>query len=99
MSISIKEQTNDVFVVTVAGKATTAHEVTVTDKMLRDLTNDRTGKTRLLEFSLKFLLDREPNTSILSSFEITVISQYFPDFTKEVIRWCVLGYLSVVSLA
>ena len=91
MSISIKKQTDDVFVVAVAGKVTTAHEVTVTDKMLRDLTNDRTDKTRLLEFSFKFLLDREPNTSIMSSFEITTISRYFPDYTQEVSRWCDAG--------
>ena len=74
MSISIKKQTDDVFVVTVAGKVTTVHKVTVTDKMLSDLTKNRIDKTRLLELSFKFLLDREPNTSIKSSFEITVIS-------------------------
>ena len=91
MSISIKKQTDDDFVVTVAGKVTTAHEVTITGKMLRDLTNGRTEKKRLLEFSFKFLLDREPNASIMSSFEITVNSQYFPDYKKEVSRWCDAG--------
>ena len=55
MPTSIKKQTDDVFVVTVVGKVTTVHEVTVTDKMLSDLTQNRTDKTRLLELSFKFL--------------------------------------------
>ena len=79
---------NDVFIVTVVSSVTTSHGVTVTDKMLSGLTNDRTDKTRLLEFSFKFLLDREPNTSMMSSFEVTIISRYFPDYTQEVSRWC-----------
>ena len=91
MSISIKKQKDDVFVVTVAGKLTTAHKVTITDKMFRDLTNGRTNKTRLLDVSFKFLLEREPDTSIMSSLEITIISRYFPDFAQEVSRWCDAG--------
>jgi len=32
----------------------------------------------------KFLLEREPNTSILSEFDITVIKRYFPEYEKEI---------------
>jgi hypothetical protein len=88
MTISIKKQTEDVFVVTVAGNATTTHTVTVTDESLTDLADDNATKTQLLEFSFNFLLDREPNTSILSSFDIDVISKYFSDYRDEVRRWC-----------
>ena len=91
MTISIKKQTEDVFVVTVAGNATTTHTVTVTDQSLTDLTDDNATKTQLLEFSFNFLLDREPNTSILSSFDIDVISKYFSDYRDEVRRWCDSG--------
>lgn len=91
MSISIEKQTDDVFVVTVAGNATTTHTVTVTDQSLNDLADDNTTKTQLLEFSFNFLLDREPNTSILSSFDINVISKYFSDYRDEVRRWCDAG--------
>ena len=87
MSISIKKRTDDVFVVTVADGMTTTHTVTVTDQSLTDLTDDNVKKTQLLEFSFNFLLDREPNTSILSSFDINVISKYFPDYIDEVRRW------------
>ncbi len=88
MSISIEKQTDDVFVVTVTDSVTTTHTVTVTNQSLTDLTDDNTTKTQLLEFSFNFLLDREPNTSILSSFDINVISKYFSDYKDEVRRWC-----------
>jgi hypothetical protein len=34
---------------------------------------------RLFKESFRFLLEREPNTSILRSFHITDISRYFPN--------------------
>jgi len=40
-------------------------------------------ETVILE-SFKFLLEREPNTSILSEFDITVIKRYFPEYEKEI---------------
>ena len=91
MSISIKKRTDDVFLVTVADGMTTTHTVTVTDQSLTDLTDNNVTKTQLLEFSFNFLLDREPNTSILSSFDINVISRYFSDYKDEVRRWCDAG--------
>ncbi len=91
MSISIEKQTDDVFVVTVADGITTTHTVTVTDQSFTDLTDNNVTKTQLLKFSFSFLLDREPNTSILSSFDINVISKYFSDYKDEVRRWCDAG--------
>ena len=88
MSIAIKKLSDDVFEVTVVEISTTAHTVTISDQSLNDLTDKKVTKTQLLEFSFKFLLDREPNTSILSSFDINVISRYFPDYRDEVRRWC-----------
>ena len=88
MSVSIKKLSDDVFGVTIAKTSTTAHTVTVTDQSLIDLTDNIVTKTQLLEFSFKFLLEREPNTSILSSFDINVITKYFPDYRDEVRRWC-----------
>ena len=84
MSISIKKLNDDVFEVTVADSITTVHKVTVTDQNLTDLTDNTVTKTQLLEFSLKFLLDKEPNTSILSSFDVNVILKYFSDYRDEV---------------
>ena len=88
MSVSIKKQSDDVFEVTVADTSTTNHRVTVNDQSLTDPTHNKVTTTQLLEFSFNFLLDREPNTSILSSFDINVISKYFFDYRVEVRRWC-----------
>ena len=88
MFISIKKLSDDVFEVTVVGISITTHEVIVSDQSLYELTDKNVTKTQLLEFSFNFLLDREPNTSILSSFDINVISKYFIDYRDEVRRWC-----------
>ena len=86
--MKIEKQSNDVFKITVSGHTTTQHEVTVTDSALQELTNGQVTKEELLDFSFKFLLDREPNTSILSSFEIMVIARYFPEYISSVKEWC-----------
>ena len=88
MSISIKKLSDDVFTVTVAETSTTTHTVTLTDQSLNDLTNNNVTETQLLKFSFNFLLDREPNASILSAFDINVISWYFSEYKDEVRRWC-----------
>ena len=88
MTISIIKQNDDVFIVKVTNDVSTSHTVTVSDQSLADLTNNNATKTQLLEFSFNFLLDREPNTSILSKFDINVISKYFSDYRDEVKRWC-----------
>ena len=88
MSISIKKLSDDVFEVTVAETLTTTHTVTVTDQRLNDLTDNNVTKTQLLEFSFKFLLVREQNSSILKSFDIIEISRYFSNYRDEVTRWC-----------
>ena len=84
--MKIEKLTEEVFKVTVSGSITTQHEVTVTDLEHHHLTSGRTTKEELLEFSFKILLDREPNTSILSQFDITVISQYFPEYESELLQ-------------
>ncbi len=88
MCLSIKKLSDDVFTVTVSEASTTTHTVTITDQSLNDLTDNNVTKTQLLKFSFNFLLDREPNTSVLSSFDINVISKYFYDYKDEVRRWC-----------
>ena len=88
MTISIIKQNEDVFTVKVNNDVSTSHTVTVTNQSLTDLTDNNVTKAQLLEFSFNFLLQREPNTSILSSFDINVITKHFPDYRDEVRRWC-----------
>ena len=84
--MKIKKVTEDVFEVTISGSVATQHEVTITDLAHHYLTSGGATKEELLDFSFKFLLAREPNTSILSKFEITVISQYFPEYETELLQ-------------
>ena len=87
MTILIKELSDDEFQVTVNAKNPTSHNVTLTDAIHQNLTNGKVSKKELIEFSFKFLLEREPNTSILSLFELSVISSYFPEYIKTVKEW------------
>ncbi len=64
----------------------THHKVTVTDISYQQLTGGKITKEELMNFSFKFLLEREPNTSILSKFNITIISQYFPEYQAELFK-------------
>jgi hypothetical protein len=40
-----------------------------------------------IEAGFQFLLDHEPQESILGRFDITVISHYFPEFESELPRY------------
>ena len=62
----------------------TRHRVTMTESTYRKLTGGGVGPERCVEAAFQFLLDREPKESILSSFDITVISRYFPSFEDEI---------------
>ena len=87
MTVLIKELSDNEFQVTVNEKNPTSHNVTLNDDVHQNLTNGKVSKKELIEFSFKFLLEREPNTSILSSFELSVISGYFPEYIKTVKEW------------
>ncbi len=62
----------------------TTHRVTVTPAYYEKLTNSEVSPEKLLEKSFEFLLERESNTSILSSFELPVIGKYFPDYESQI---------------
>ena len=87
MTILIKELSGEEFKVTVNAKNPTSHNVNLTDDTHQNLTDGKVSKKELIEFSFKFLLERELNTSILSSFELSVISSYFPEYIKTVKEW------------
>jgi hypothetical protein len=41
---------------------------------------------RLVEATFAFLLEREPRSSILASFDPAVVRRYFPEYDAEVAR-------------
>lgn len=72
------------FEVTVSGNRVTKHKVTITESYYQELTSGAVSAEELVEKSFRFLLAREPNTSILSEFDLTVISTYFPDYERKI---------------
>jgi hypothetical protein len=66
------------------GASETRHRVTLRKSDHRRLAGDRAEPGRLVEAAFEFLLDHEPKESILSRFDVSVISSYFPDFTVEI---------------
>ena len=88
MELLITELSKDKFEITVNADQKTKHVVSVTDQMLLNLTKNKISKEELLNFSFNFLLEREPNTSILSKFDIIVISRYFPEYISKVENYC-----------
>lgn len=83
-NIRIVEIDSSTYQVTVVAQSTTMHTVNVQADYALKLTNGRLSKTELLKKSFEFLLQREPNTSILRSFDLSVISRYFPEYEREI---------------
>ncbi|HEX2483534.1 MAG TPA: hypothetical protein VHQ69_16780 [Methylomirabilota bacterium] len=69
------------------GKGETRHDVTMAQETSDRLTVGKHTPERCLEAAFRFLLDREPKESILSRFDVTVISRYFPEFERELPRY------------
>ena len=59
--------------------SSTRHTVTMDEDYYRDLKTD-TAVEEIIRETFLFLLDREPKEMILSRFDITVVSHYFPEF-------------------
>ncbi len=78
--IQIEPEAGDAFTVTVHSRTTTTHRVTLTDSEFGRLSPAGGTKEALILRSFEFLLRREPNTSILSSFDLPVIGRYFPEY-------------------
>jgi hypothetical protein len=62
----------------------TEHEVTVSAADLARLAPDAIDPDDLVRRSFAFLLAREPNTSILRRFDLSVIGTYFPEYEREI---------------
>ena len=65
------------------GGVTTEHAITVCEADLERLGAGRSPEA-FVRACFAFLLEREPNESILSSFDVGVIARYFPEFEREI---------------
>jgi hypothetical protein len=64
----------------------TSHDVTVSPRDYTKLTNGKVEPEELVHRSFEFLLEREPKESILTRFDLSVISRYFPEYEREIKR-------------
>ncbi len=83
--VSVKKLDASTFEVTVQDRTPTTHTVTVTAEYAARLLGDAGTVEQLVARSFEFLLEREPNTSILRRFDLPVIGRYFPEY-EQVIR-------------
>ena len=67
------------------GRSETQHTVTL-DSATFDRLAGTSGATPevLVHAIFEFLLEREPKESIMSRFDVTVVSRYFPEFASEI---------------
>ena len=68
------------------GATVTRHVVRVPAGMAEALGQPDADHAELVRLSFEFLLEREPPTSILRSFGLEVIEQYFPDYRRVMAR-------------
>lgn len=69
------------------GNGETRHHVTMARDTCERLTMGTRTPEPYIEATFRFLLDREPQESILQRFDITAISRYFPEFERELPRY------------
>ena len=79
--MNIQKISYNTFLVTVDG---IDFSVTVDDDYYQELTEEKCSKEELVKASFKFLLDREAKESILKSFNLKVISSYFPEYADRI---------------
>ena len=67
-------------------RGSSTHDVTVSadDATALAAATDASDVERLLYETFDFLLERESKESILRSFDISVVSGYFPDYEHEI---------------
>jgi hypothetical protein len=82
--ITVDHVSGDEYEVKVRGTTQTTHRVKLRDADRERLGGKEVSAERLVEESFRFLLEREPNTSILSSFELPLIGKYFPQYARAI---------------
>jgi len=84
--IEVSRKDSRTFVVTVNARTTTTHTVTLEPEYYDKLTGGKVTQEKLIEKSFEFLLEHESNTSILSSFDLTLIDRYFSAYEKFIVE-------------
>jgi hypothetical protein len=81
--VTVTRCDDSTFEVVVEGTVTTSHTVTVDPSYAARIAGEVPVET-LVRRSFDFLLEREPNTSILRRFDLAVIGRYFPEYERVI---------------
>jgi len=81
-TVTVKKLADYKFEVNIESRTSTTHQVTISQQYAEKLMGSRPSIEALIYDSFEFLLAREPNTSILRNFDLSVIAQYFPEYEK-----------------
>jgi hypothetical protein len=81
--IEVKHLAGEEWMVSIKGSVATQHRVRVSKSDVERFGAGRSPEELLTE-SFVFLLEREPNTSILGSFDLPLIGHYFPEYEGEI---------------
>jgi hypothetical protein len=85
--IQVRQLADGVYEVRVIEGATqSSYRVTLRTEDYDRLTQKNLEPAELVKRSFEFLLERESKESILSRFDLSVISRYFPEFEGEIKR-------------
>jgi len=83
--VSVKKIDDERYEVKVEDQTHTTHQVTLKNAYYQKLTKGKINPEALIKKSFEFLLERESNTMILSSFDLTIIQNYFSDYERTII--------------
>lgn len=83
--ITVNKKDENTFEVLVEeGSSQSTHTVTVSDKYYKKLTGGIISREDLIKKSFEFLLERESQEAIMSKFDLTVISRFFPEYESYI---------------
>ena len=85
--IPIKKTDSNHFSIKISNNTITTHNIILDDDDYFKYSLKNISREKLVEASFKFLLDREPNTSILENFNLKIINNYFPEYNKKIGRY------------
>jgi hypothetical protein len=82
--IEVRHLSGDQYEVRVTDGIVTTHQVTLNENDRIRLGGAAVSGDALIAESFRFLLEREPNTSILPKFDLPVIGTYFPEYERDI---------------
>jgi len=82
--IEVRHLSGDQYEVRVTDETLTTHQVTLKEADRVRLGGADVPGDALIAESFRFLLEREPHTSILRTFELPVIGTYFPEYEGDI---------------